>query len=163
MALHAEPVERAAHVELFAGAHVEQREVNRRAARMTAFGSDISTREQLALGNTGIEIRFHQRVGHIGRPAHEMVHCLLRAISVINLQPVTPAHHLVAHSPQTVGGAAREQCHGLLISVHARAHKIIGAVIAHLEYGIGHCLGQHDKLAIVFLGGGNSFGPHDAC
>ena len=41
MALGAKPVERAAHVQLLLRLHVEEREVNRRASRVSALGTDI--------------------------------------------------------------------------------------------------------------------------
>ena len=63
MALGAEPVEGAAHVELFLRRHVKQRQVEGGAACMTALQADVVLRKEHALLEVGIEIGLHQRVG----------------------------------------------------------------------------------------------------
>ena len=51
-----------------------------------------------------------------------------------------------------LGCLFRQQGGGLQITVHARAHEIIGAVIADLEDSVWHHIGDVCKLAAVISG-----------
>ena len=148
MTLHAKPVESATHVHLFLGAHVKDCEVDRRASRVTALAGDIVGNKHF-LAQLGIEILLHLDVVNVLSPTHEVVYSALWTISVINLEAVALSLELVAHGLQCLSGTASEQCGGFLISVDARAHEVVGAMIANLEDSIGHHVGDVDKVAIV--------------
>ena len=62
MALWSEPVERAAHVNLFSGIHVEEGEVDGGAAGVPAPAGDVAAEEQHAFGKVRVKVSFHQRV-----------------------------------------------------------------------------------------------------
>ena len=149
MALGAEVVEGAAHVEFLLGLHVKEGQVNGGAAGVSALFGNIILSEEHRLVQVGIEVRLHQRVGHILGPAHEVVHGLLRTVGIVDFQPVALFHHVVADGAQAVGGHTGEQGDGGLVAVDAGAHEVVGAEVADFENGIGHGVRQIDKLAVV--------------
>jgi len=146
MALAAEPVESAAHVDLLLGAHVEERQVERRAARVAAMGGDVVLDEEAVLALAGVEIAFHRCVIQVFAPAHEVVDSLLRTVGVVNLQAVALLHEVVTDGLEAVGSLAREKCRGLLVAVDAGTHKVIGAEVTDFEDDIGHHIGNVDKI-----------------
>ena len=74
MALRSEPVERTSHVHLLLRFHIEEGQIDRTAAGMSALLSDIALSKEHTLVESGIEVRLHQRIVDIRRPAHEMIH-----------------------------------------------------------------------------------------
>ena len=150
MALAAEPVEGAAHVKLLLGGHVEEREVERGAARVAALRGYVLLDEEAVLKLARIEIALHQRVAEVFAPAHEVVDARLRAVGVVYLQAVAAGLEVVADGAEAVGGLAREQRRGLQVAVDARADEVVCAEIAYLQYGVGHHIGDvHEGLRAV--------------
>ena len=147
MALWAKPVEGAAHVRLLLCCHVEERQVEGGAARMTALQTDVVLREEHALVEVGIEVVLHQRVSYVLRPAHEVVNTFLRTIGIVDFQPITQLNYVIAHGLQAVCSLTGKQCRRLLVAVNARSHEVVCAVVANLQDGIGHHVGEGYKLA----------------
>ena len=152
MALGTEPVEGAAHVELFLGLHIEEGEVNGASARVAALGHDVLLVEEYTLVEVGIEVGLHQRVGDVLGPAHEVVNALLRTVGIVDFQAVALLSHVVAHLLQCCCGLLGKQGRGLLVAVDALAHEVVGAEVAYLQYGVGHGIGKGDELAAVVGG-----------
>ena len=157
MALRAEPVEGAAHVELLLRGHVEERQIDRRAARVSAMPGNILLFEKHALVKVWVEILLHAGVGDIGGPAHEVVDAPLRTVGIVYLQSETERLDVVADGTQAIGGTARQQGGRLQIAVDAVTHEVVGAEVAYFQNGIGHGVSQVDKLALV-LSWGNALG-----
>ena len=107
MALDAEPVVDSAHIDLLARGHVEQGQVDGRAARMTRLFGDVAPFKKEGLVLVGIEIRLHQRVCQVLSPADEMVYRALRAVGIIDLEPVTLGFDVVADGLEGFGRLAR--------------------------------------------------------
>jgi hypothetical protein len=59
MALRAEPVEGAAHVEILLSIHIEQRQVNGAATCVATLQADVFLRKEHALVEVGIEVALH--------------------------------------------------------------------------------------------------------
>src|SRR5690606_18747856 len=97
-------VERRPHLELLVVAKPDQREIDRRAARMARARRDIALAKQSALGNMRIEFGLGAVLG-IARPAHEMPDAARRAIAVEHLQPEPARTEIALHR--------RERCRGL--------------------------------------------------
>ena len=116
---------------------------------MAALGSDIFAVKDLFLGQLRIEIGLGHGVGQVLRPAHEVVHATLRTVGIINLQAIAVTLQVIAGSPQAVGRHTRHQCHGLLISVNPRPHKVVGTVITYLKDRVGHHIGNAHKTAPI--------------
>ena len=99
----------------------------------------------------GIEIALHQRVYHSLRPSHEVVDTLLWPVGIVDFQAITLLAYVVADGPQTVGSSPCQQCRRLLVAVDALAYEVVGAVVANLQNGIRHGVGEHYKLARIVL------------
>ncbi len=152
MALWTEPVESTAHIEFLLRSHIEEGEIDGGAACVAAFLIDVFLFEEYAFVKIGIEVCLHQRVRDVFRPAHKVVYTHLRTVGVIDLQPIALRLHIVADGTEGLGCLFRQQGGGLQITVHARAHEIIGAVIADLEDSVWHHIGDVCKLAAVISG-----------
>ena len=150
MALGAKPVERAAHIQLLLRLHVEEREVNRRASRVSALGTDIFPFEEDALVEVGVEILAHQRVGNVLRPAHEVVDGPLGTVGIVDFQAIAHRLHVVADGLQAVCRLARQQGSRFEIAVDARADEVVCAEVPDFQNGIGHGIGQRHELSRVF-------------
>ena len=105
---------------------------------MAGFLSDIILLEKDGFVQVGVEIFLHPCVLDIGRPTDEMVHCHLRAIGVVNLQPVAHLDNVVADSLEAVGGSFCEKGGRLEISVDPVSHEIIGSVVTDLQDSVRH-------------------------
>ena len=149
MALDAEPVEGAAHVKFLAGEHIDEGQVDGRAARMSALFGDIFALKHLFLGQAGIEIGLGDGVGLIERPTQEVVHGTLGTVGVIDFKTIAVMLEVIADGTQAVGRLARHQRHGLLIPVDAGAHKVVGAEIADFENHVGDDISNIHELAAV--------------
>ncbi len=149
VALDAEPVEGAAHVNLLTCLHIDNGEVNGRATGVATLGGDIFTVKDLFLGQAGIEVGLGNGVTLIQGPAHEVVHAALGTIGVIDLDAIAVTPEVVARGTQAVGSLTGHQRHGLLIAVDPCTHKVVGAEIADFEDGIGDDIGNVDKLARI--------------
>ena len=137
------------HIEFLASRHVEQSQVDGRAAGMSRFLGDVSPLEEERLVHLGIEIRLHQRVRQILPPTYEMVDSTLRPVSVVDLEPVTPGLYVVADFLQRSGRFTGIKHHRLQIAVHPRSDEIVGSEVARFDDGIGHDIGEVDESAAV--------------
>ena len=147
VALGPEPVEGAAHVELLLSPHVEQGQVEGRAARMTALQTDVLLGEEHALVEVGVEVGLHQRVVDVLSPAHKVVDALLRTVGIVDFQAIALLDNIVADGLQTVSSLTGEQSGGFLVAVDAASHKIVGAKVADFQNHVGHDVGKCHKLA----------------
>ena len=116
---------------------------------MAALLVDVFLLEEYALVEVGVEVGLHLRGLQVGGPSYEVVDALLRTVGIVDFQAVALLHHVVAHCPECLGGLPCEQGRGLLVAVDALSHEIVGAVVANLQDGIGHGVGQGDELAVV--------------
>ena len=91
----------------------------------------------------------HQRVGNCLRPAHEVVYALLRTIGIVDFQAESLLAQVIADGTQAVAGPLRYQGRWFLIAIDALSHEIIGAIVANLQNGIGHGIGEHHELTGV--------------
>ena len=147
MALRTEPVEGAAHVNFLLCAHVEESNVDSAAAGVSALLHDVFLLKQHALGQIGIEVGLHERIADICSPSYEVIDTPLRAVGIVDFQPIAHLLHVVADGTQAVGCLPGEQSGRLFITIDALPHKIIGAEIAYFKNGIGHCIGECNELA----------------
>ena len=152
MAFAAEPVEGAAHIELLLGVHIEEGQVDRRAARVAALLHNVLKLKQSALVDIGVEIAAHCGVAKVGSPADEVVYSHLRAVGIVDFQAVALGLDVVADGTEAVGGAARKQRRGLQVAVDAGADEIVGAVVADFEDGVGHHIGDGDEVRCQLFG-----------
>lgn len=147
MALDAEPVEGATHVDLFPGGHIKKSQIHGGTAGMAAFCHDILLLEENALVQIRIEIRLHCGIRHIGGPADEMVHGALRTVGVVNLQAIAPGYEFIAHFPERGSRLTGKQRCRLEISVDTGSHEIAGSVVADFKDRIRNGVGQgHEGL-----------------
>ena len=116
---------------------------------MAALLHDILLLEEHALVEVGVEELLHFRVREIYSPAHEVVNSLLRAVGIIDFQPVSLRHHVVTHFFQGCGGLFGKECRRFLVAVNAGSYEVVCAVIANLQDGIGHGFAEGYKLAAV--------------
>ena len=147
VALGTEPVEGAAHIQLFLCRHVEERQVNGRAACMSAFLSDVTLRKEHVLVEVGIEVGLHQRVGDVLCPAHEVVNALLRTIGIVDFQAIAQLDDIVAYGLQAIGSLAGDECRRLLVAINTFTHEVISTEISDFQYGIGHHVSNGHELA----------------
>ena len=147
MGFFAEPVEAIAHVDVATAFHVHEREVDDRAAGVAAAAGDVAAVEDDVFVEIGIEIALGQGISDVFTPAAEMVHGHLRAVGVPDFEAIAERHRLVAHGLERLCGLAGHQRDRFLVSVHARAHEIEGAVVADFQDDIRHDVGQHDEPA----------------
>ena len=132
MALNAEIIEGAAHVDFLARRHVEKRQVNRASPAVAGFRGDIALVEQHVLVQLRIKIRLHARIVQLLRPTDEMADRHLRAIGVVNLQPIALRLQIVRYRLQRFGRFPRHQHARLRIPVDTVTDEIIGRIIADL-------------------------------
>ena len=149
MALDSEPVEDAAHVDILACSHVEERQIHRGAARVAGFCHDVLLLEKAALVHLGIEIRAHGDVRDIGCPAHEMVHGALRTVGIIDLEAVSQSLALLADGAKAVRRFTGHHDYRCMVSVDPFADEVIGAVIAHFQYDVRNNLPNFYEIAGV--------------
>lgn len=135
MTLRTEEVECATHIQFLLRIHIEEGEVNRRAASVTALLGYVALHEEHRLVQLGVEVSLHKGIGNVSSPPHEVVHRLLWSVGIIYLQSVAHLFHLVANGAQTVSSCLGQQCRRALITVYALTHEVVGGVIANLQYG----------------------------
>ena len=116
---------------------------------MTTFFHDVLLLEEHALVEIGIKVGLHSRIGQIGGPADEVIHRFLGAIGVINFQTIALRHQVVAHHTQAVGSLTGDKGSGLHIAIDSTTNEIVGAIVANFKNGIGHRVGNVNKLATV--------------
>ena len=119
---------------------------------MATFLHDVLLLEEDALVQIRIEVWLHLGIGQVCRPAHEMVHTLLRPIGIVNLQTVALGYYVIANLLQTVSGRPGEQGCRFLVAVNASSHEIVRTVIAYLQNNVRYNIGQSYKLNAVFCG-----------
>ena len=119
---------------------------------MAAFLHDVLLLEEHALVQVRVEIGLHPGVGHIGRPAHEVVNAFLRTVGIVYLQAIALRDDIVAHGLQCRNCFFGEKCRRGQITVDALAHKVVDAVVTYFQNGVRDYVRDGDKTAAV-LGG----------
>ena len=137
-----------AHVHLLAGLHVEEREVNGAAAAVPGTFGDIALREEDGLVQFRVERILHPRVLRVLRPAHEMRDGALRTVGVVDLQAIPAPHAIVARRLERHCSLLRNQRTGTLVAIHALTHKVVRRVVANLQDGVRHSLGERHETAV---------------
>lgn len=74
-----------------------------------------------------------------------MVHGTLRTVGVVYFDFVSFFAELIAGFAQRGGGLLGDEGHGLLVPVDARAHEIVGAVVADFQDSIGNGVGEQTE------------------
>ena len=144
-----EQVEGAAHVELPARAHVQQREIDGAAATVAGLPRDVAPRKELLLRQLRVEIRLHTHVLILDAPEHEVLDRTGGAVGVEDLEPVALNKQLAADDLERPRRLDREQGAGLLVPVDPVADKIVGGIIADLLYDLRHVIRQQDEAGRV--------------
>ena len=145
--LFAEPVEAVAHVDIPAGFHVHECQVDDGAAGVAAPAGNITPFEDDVFVEIGIEPAFGQRVGHVFAPAAEVVDGHLRPVGVPDLEAVAACHHFVADALEGLGSFAGHQGNRLFVAIDARSHEVEGAVVADFQDDVGDDVGQDNEAA----------------
>ena len=96
MALFAEEVEGATHVDLFFSFHVEQGEVHRGPAAVAGVLVDVALREEHILVEFGIEVLLHARVIGVLGPLDKVRHRHLRSVGIVDYQAAAFGHEFIA-------------------------------------------------------------------
>ena len=133
VALLAEPVEGAAHVNLLLRCRVEERQVNGAASAVAGMLHEVTSGKEVGLVQIGVEIRLHPRVGGVFRPVHEVDDGALGTIGVVDFQTIAVRPDIVAYHLQRLGGLRREQCGRAFIAVDACSHEVVGGVVADFQ------------------------------
>ena len=90
----------------------------------------------------------HPRVLHVLRPAHEMRHGALRTVGVVDLQAVPALHAVVARRLEGGRGLFRDQRARPLVAVHALPDEVVRRVVADLQDGVRHRLGERHETVV---------------
>ena len=79
-----------------------------------------------------------------------MGHCLLRPVSIKDLQPVSPGQQIITDLPQCSSCLPGQERNGLLITIDPITDKIVGGVIPDFQDDIRHCIAeQHEIRRII--------------
>ena len=113
---------------------------------MTALRINVVLLEENTLVEVGIEIMLHQRIGHIRSPTYKMVHSLLGAVGIVNLQSVTQCHYIITHCLQAVGSYLGKQSRRFQVSVNPCSYEVIGSEITDFQNSIRHSICQGYEL-----------------
>ena len=153
----AEQIEGAAHVQLPAGLHVQQRQVDRAAAAVAGLLGDIALGKERLLFQLRVEIGLHTDILILDAPEDEVPDRAGRPVGVEDLQPIALHDQLAAHGLERTRRLDGQQRAGLLIAVDALADEVVGGVIADLLHDLRHIVreqhkarGVHGRIVPVF-------------
>ena len=84
----AEIVKSAAHIQVLARVHIEQRQIDRATAAVPGIIRDIALIEQNGFIELGIKILLHSCIAEVFCPRGKVIHRRLRAVRVVNFYSV---------------------------------------------------------------------------
>ena len=149
MGKRAEQVKGAAHIQLFAGLHVQKGQIHGAAAAVAGAAGDVALGEQQLLFKIRIEIGLHADILVLDPPEHELLYRTGRTVRIKDLQPESLNDQLGADSLERAGGLDGQQRAGLFIAVDPLADEIIGGIITDLLHNVRHIIRQQHKARRV--------------
>ena len=159
MGQFAKEVKGAAHIQEHAALFIQQRQIDRAAPAVPGTLGNEASLEQGGLVHLWVKDGLHAGVGHILRPAHEMIHRPLGTVRVVDNQAQSLCPHVPIDQRQGSGGLLRHEDDGLLIPVDALADEIIRRVIPHVQQCVGDYIAHgHEAGGIVLVSHGGLLG-----
>ena len=156
----AEQIEGTAHVQLLAGPHVQQRQIDRAAAAVAGLPGDVALGEERLLFQIRVEVRLHAQILILDAPEDEMPDRGGGAIGVEDLQPVAHDDQLAAGGLQGARRLDREQGAGLLVAVDPVADEVVGGIVADLLHDLRDIVRQQHEAGGIHGGVVSVFRPH---
>ena len=120
--------------------HIHDGQIHGRTAAVTRLGCDVALLKQLRLIHFGIEIGLHLGCIQILCPCFEMVNHSLRSVSIIDLDPISLRHQIVADILQS--------CRRF-ISIDSLTCKVKGGVVPDFKNSIRNDIRNQNKAFLL--------------